>query len=151
MSAPAPAANFKIRAAHAEDSAVLARLSAQLGYPATPDQVSARLNEVLRDPSGAIFVAETSSGEVAGFIHLLHQSLIETDMRTEVAALVVDEVVRGSGVGRAQMARAEEWAREHGCHNINLRSNVIRAGAHYFYERIGYRHYKTQKAFRKDL
>jgi GNAT superfamily N-acetyltransferase len=49
------------------------------------------------------------------------------------------------------LARAERWARERGCREIGLRSNVIRDRAHAFYEGHRYRHVKTQKSFRKDL
>jgi len=35
--------------------------------------------------------------------------------------------------------------------NMSVRSNVIRDRAHKFYERQGYEHCKTQKAFRKRL
>jgi GNAT superfamily N-acetyltransferase len=49
------------------------------------------------------------------------------------------------------LSRAEEWARENGCRAIGLRSNAIRDRAHAFYERHGYAHVKTQKAFRKQL
>ena len=49
------------------------------------------------------------------------------------------------------MQRAEEWAREKGCATVGVRSNVIRERAHAFYERIGYKHIKTQKSFHKEL
>jgi GNAT superfamily N-acetyltransferase len=49
------------------------------------------------------------------------------------------------------MAHAEKWALEHGCRIVHLRTNLKRAGAHAFYERLGYEHFKTQKAFRKIL
>lgn len=96
-------------------------------------------------------VAELPSGEIAGFAQFIHQRLIESDPRVEVAALVVDESLRGHGVGRVLLAHGERWARERDCSSVNLRSNVIRAAAHAFYERAGYHHYKTQKAFRKEL
>jgi GNAT superfamily N-acetyltransferase len=151
MNASKRAPNFILRAARAEDSVALARLSTQLGYPVSGEEISVRLANALRDPSSAVVVAETPTGDVVGFVHLLHQFLVESDPRVEIGALVVDESHRGVGVGQLLMARAEQWARERGCKCVNLRSNVIRAGAHAFYERIGYRHYKTQKAFRKDL
>lgn len=142
---------IRIRAPRIEDAAALARLSTQLGYPATPEQVAPRLEGILRDPTAAIFVAERVSGDVAGFIHLLHQHLFEYDPRTEVAGLVVDEDCRGMGVGRALMARAEEWAADRGCRFVHVRSKISRAAAHSFYEGLGYEHFKTQKAFRKFL
>jgi hypothetical protein len=49
------------------------------------------------------------------------------------------------------MARAEEWALERGCRFVHLRSKMSRAAAHAFYEGLGYAHFKSQKAFRKDL
>lgn len=49
------------------------------------------------------------------------------------------------------MERAERWAREQGCWAIYLRSNVVREGAHAFYERLGYERVKMQLALRKAL
>ncbi|MFZ0820948.1 MAG: GNAT family N-acetyltransferase [Candidatus Acidiferrales bacterium] len=151
MNAPKIREEIRIRAPRIEDAAALAQLSTQLGYPATPEQVVPRLERILRDPTAVIFVAERASGGVAGFIHLIHQHLIEFDPCAEVAALVVEEDCRGQGVGRALMARAEEWALERGCRFVHLRSKMSRAAAHAFYEGLGYEHFKTQKAFRKNL
>ena len=150
MNASKKREGIRIRAPQPEDAAALARLSTQLGYPATPEQVAPRLDAILRDPAAVFFVADRESGGVAGFIHLIHEHLIETDPRAEVAGLVVDEDCRGLGVGRALMARAEQWALERGCRYVNLRSKMSRAAAHAFYESLGYEHYKSQKAFRKE-
>ena len=49
------------------------------------------------------------------------------------------------------MEKAEAWARKQGCGSVRLHSNVLRARAHAFYERLGYRLTKLQKAFRKEL
>src|ERR1700689_3737288 len=132
MNAPKKREEIRIRASQVDDAAALARLSTQLGYPATPEQVAPRLEGILRDPMAVLFVAERASGEVTGFIHLMHQHLIEYDPRVEVAALVVDEDCRGLGIGRALMARAEEWAVERGCRYVNVRSKFSRAAAHAF-------------------
>ena len=43
------------------------------------------------------------------------------------------------------------WAREMGCRAVSLRSNVVRDGAHAFYEKAGYRRIKTQHVFQKEL
>jgi GNAT superfamily N-acetyltransferase len=64
---------------------------------------------------------------------------------------VVDARFRSQGLGRRLLAYAEDWARERGCTEIGLRSNVIRDRAHVFYEKLGYQHIKTQKAFRKHI
>ncbi|MGH9594241.1 MAG: GNAT family N-acetyltransferase [Bryobacteraceae bacterium] len=142
---------FQVRMARVEDSPALARLSTQLGYPVTPEVMAARVAAATIVPSSIVYVAGTSTGEVAGFIHLLHQQLLESEARVEVAGLVVEESFRGRGVGRLLMARAEQWSLDRGCRIVHLRSNIIRAAAHAFYESLGYTHIKTQKAFRKDL
>jgi GNAT superfamily N-acetyltransferase len=77
--------------------------------------------------------------------------LIESELRAEVNGLIVAEAHRSLGAGAKLLEAAENWARTCGCRNVNLRSNVIRERAHKFYERQGYEHYKTQKAFRKPL
>jgi GNAT superfamily N-acetyltransferase len=140
----------KVRAARVEDAPALARLSGQLGYPATIEQILARMVVIQGDPSSGLFVAEMS-GAVVGWMHLLNQHLIEYGSRVEVAGLVVDEAARGRGIGRCLMDRAEEWTRERGSHTIHLRSNVTRAGAHAFYEHLGFKHVKTSKTFCKMI
>lgn len=149
---PSPRSDeIRIRPARREDAAALGRLSEQLGYPATAEVITARVDDISRDPSATLLVAELPSSGLAGFAQFTHQRLIESDPRVEVAALVVDESARGRGVGRLLLEHGEQWALERGCNVINLRSNVVRAAAHSFYECLGYRHYKTQKAFRKQL
>jgi GNAT superfamily N-acetyltransferase len=96
-------------------------------------------------------VAELEAGEIAGWIAVFVYRTVEADARAEVSGLVVDERFRSQRVGEHLLARTEEWARENGCRFIGLRSNVIRDRAHAFYERHGYAHVKTQKAFRKQL
>jgi GNAT superfamily N-acetyltransferase len=49
------------------------------------------------------------------------------------------------------MQQAERWARGTGCPSVTVRSNVLRTGAHAFYQRLGYRLVKKQKVFRKRL
>ena len=73
------------------------------------------------------------------------------DPQAEIGGLVVDEDHRCCGVGRLLMQQAEQWAREKGCSEVYLRSNVVREGAHAFYEGIGYSSAKTSMAFRKAL
>jgi GNAT superfamily N-acetyltransferase len=148
MRAPANSPDVKIRLARPEDAAAIALLSGQLGYPATPTQIQDRFALLERDARVAIFVAELA-GAVVGWVQLLDQQILETGSRVEVAALVVDETVRRSGIGRRLMERAEEWTRERGYNTVQLRSNVTRAAAHTFYERLGYKHIKTSKTFRK--
>ena len=149
---PAPRAFAgKIRAAQAPDHARMAELAGQLSYPSAPEEIARRLQGINGSADAAVFVAELDGGEIAGWIAVFVYRTVEADARAEVSGLVVDERFRSQRVGEHLLARAEEWAREAGCQAIGLRSNVIRERAHAFYERHGYTHVKTQKAFRKQL
>jgi GNAT superfamily N-acetyltransferase len=64
---------------------------------------------------------------------------------------VVDAASRGRGAGRALVRGAERWAREHGLREMTVRSNVVRAESHPFYERMGYARVKTQHVYRLTL
>src|SRR5579863_6519134 len=141
----------KIRAAQASDHARMAELAGQLSYPSTPEEISRRLQGMSSAADAAVFVAELETGELAGWIAVFVYRTVEADARAEVSGLVVDERIRSRRIGEHLLARAEAWAREKGCQAIGLRSNVIRERAHAFYERHGYAHVKTQKAFRKQL
>jgi GNAT superfamily N-acetyltransferase len=145
--------SLRIRKARRGDAERIAQLSGELGYPATAAQIATRLRQMKPASQHAVFVAESRDAAlgVIGWLHVSVSHLLESDIRAEVNGLVVAEGQRSVGAGAKLLEAAEEWARRHGCRAMNVRSNVIRERAHGFYERNGYEHYKTQKAFRKPL
>jgi GNAT superfamily N-acetyltransferase len=151
MSSIARQLTTEIRTPQPADYARMAEFAGQLSYPSTAEEIARRLDPMERSAEQAVFVAQLSSGELAGWIAVFLYRCVETDVRAEVSGLVVDERQRSKGIGQRLLERAEEWAREKGCGMIGLRSNVIRGRAHTFYERQGYEHFKTQKSFRKPL
>ena len=141
-----------IRRARLTDASVVAELSGQLGYPASPEEMAARLAHLIRHPRfGSVLIAETSERRVIGWVHVSITPLLEVSLRAEVNGLIVAEGQRSSGAGAKLLQATEEWAKCKGCDSMSVRSNVIRDRAHAFYLRNGYEHYKTQKAFRKKL
>lgn len=140
-----------IRAPEPRDHVRIAELAGQLGYKASAPEVARRLAAMQGSSDHAMFIAETPEGGAAGWITVFVYRCVESETRAEISGLVVDEKARSLGIGRRLLERAEEWAREKGCAAAGLRSNVIRDRAHAFYERLGYQHVKTQKAFRKSL
>ncbi len=151
MSVPSDTASAVVRRATLGDAPPIAELSGQLGYPATREDVVRRFRELEGDPRHVLYVAALPSGRVIGWVHVQEVHLIESDMRAEISGLVVWEGYRGQGAGKLLMQHAEQWARERGCGAVLLRSNVIRTGAHAFYETLGYTNIKNQKVFRKVL
>jgi GNAT superfamily N-acetyltransferase len=139
-----------IRRASPDDAARIAELSGQLGYPATEADVRTRLEDVVARRDNAVLVAHTSAG-VVGWLHVYGVHTLESDAHGEIAGLVVAEAHRGHGIGAALVAAAEAWAVEAGYPDIRVRSNVVREGAHRFYEREGYAVVKRQSAFVKAL
>lgn len=142
-------AQIRIRKARRGDAARIAQLSGELGYPASPEQIAARLRQLTPATKHSVFVAESPEAGLIGWLHVSLSHLLESDLRAEVNGLIVAEGQRSAGAGAKLLQSAEEWARKRGCKGMNVRSNVIRERAHTFYERQGYEHYKTQKAFRK--
>ncbi len=148
-----PETKMKIRKARRNDAERLAQLSGELGYPATGAQIAKRLRQLTPVSKHGVFVAESlePGNGIVGWVHVSLANLLESEMRAEVNGLIVAEGQRSLGAGAKLLEAAEEWARRRGCAGMNVRSNVIRERAHGFYERNGYEHYKTQKAFRKPL
>ncbi len=142
--------SLHIRAAAPADAESLARLSEQLGYPADAATIASRLRDIEQHHAGAVLVAQID-GAIVGWAHVLPQRRLEHDANAELAGLVVDERMRGAGVGAALLHAAEAWAREHGYPELIVRSNVIRERAHRFYLREGYAEKKRQAVFVKKL
>ena len=144
---------MKVRRARRGDAERIAQLCGELGYPATAAQIATRLPRLTPASKHAVFVAESPDAGTGliGWVHVSVAHLLESDIGAEINGLVVAEGQRSAGAGAKLLEAAEEWARRRGCRGMNVRSNVIRERAHVFYERSGYEHYKTQKAFRKAL
>jgi GNAT superfamily N-acetyltransferase len=92
-----------------------------------------------------------TGGKLLGAIHATRRETLESGDHVEITGLIVDAQARGTGVGKLLVAAAERWARDLGLRVIRVRSNVVRTGAHAFYERLGFRVLKQQVAFIKEL
>jgi GNAT superfamily N-acetyltransferase len=136
------------REATASDAAALAALSTQLGYPAQPDEAAERLSAI--GPAGTVLVAE-ENGAVLGWIHVCGVRFFQSPPFAEIGGLVVDEAMRGKGVGKLLLQAAVRWAAEQGYGKLRVRSNVVREDAHRFYEREGFQRVKTQAVFDRRL
>lgn len=145
-------APVRVRPMVHSDLEAVAALSAQLGYPVAHDALAHYFELIQEAPENALFVAEeTSDEQVVGWVHVAGRISLDTGPFAQISGIVVDERVRGRGVGRALMATAEAWAAARGYDVMRLWSNVVRERAHRFYEDLGYEHVKTSKVFLKAL
>ena len=138
----------EIRCAEMSDGAEIARLSAELGYPMSVDDMQSRLGTLLGNARHYIAVAPDGDERLLGWMHVEHRTSIEGGDRAELMGLVVDSAARRRGLGR-RVDGAEQWARSRGLKGLTVRSNVTRELSHPFYEALGYVREKTQHVYRK--
>ena len=77
--------------------------------------------------------------------------MLESGERVEIVGLVVDEIARRKGIGRALVSAVESWAASKGLSAVFVRSNISRGEAHEFYAGVGFARTKTQHAYVKSL
>lgn len=86
-----------------------------------------------------LFVAEDADGERVGFIHLQRTTDFFTGRSNcHISDLAVVPHREGDGVGRALLAHAEAWAREHQCQLVTLAVFPGNERARTLYEASGY-------------
>jgi predicted N-acetyltransferase YhbS len=129
---------LEIRDAAGADSAQIARLVTELGYPTSAAQMQRRLQAILQDRDYDTLVA-CDGNQVVGFIGTRLGSLYEDDERCgQIMALAVTAGHRRRGVGRALVAAAEARLLGRGIRLVVVTSGNHRADAHAFYESGGY-------------
>lgn len=126
----------RIREAEVRDIPTLVSLIGSLGYEVDERGLGARLNEVAEQGRPTL-IAETA--RIVGCITLGMTPVLHRPRPVgRITMLVVAEDARGQGVGRLLVEAAEHRLREAGCGLIEVTSNLRRAEAHAFYERLGY-------------
>jgi GNAT superfamily N-acetyltransferase len=143
--APVPA----VREATAADAPALSLLLAQLGYPAAPALVAARLAALEQAGQTRVLVADAGAGAI-GFLALTRLDILPyAEPLARITALCVDKAGRCAGVGMALEERAAALAAAWGCSRVEVTSNRRRVRAHAFYVRRGYE--ETHRCFVKRL
>jgi predicted N-acetyltransferase YhbS len=138
---------MNIREAKIEDLPEIAILSGELGYSSDEETVRKRFMKIKSDSNHAVFVAESDSNEIAGWIHVMPRILLLSRPLAELGGLVVSEKYRRKGVGQSLMKSAETWAQNHNYEGIIVRSDTKRIESHHFYPQIGYDLLKDQKVY----
>jgi predicted N-acetyltransferase YhbS len=139
------------RPALESDSAQIAALSAELGYPSSQADVLDRIRNLAQSHSDLVLVAALESGSLAGWIQAHSACTVEAGFRVEILGLVVAAMARRAGIGRKLVVAAEAWARGKGSPVMVVRSNIARTESHVFYPALGYEVSKTQRVYRKIL
>lgn len=139
--------SIKIRQAKIEDLSMIAKLSGYLGYSNDEKIVHQRFLKIVSDSTHAVFVAESQSGEIAGWIHVIPRILLLSRPLAEIGGLIVSEKNRRQGIGQSLVKHAEDWARNQNYEGLIIRSDIKRIESHHFYPQIGYELLKDQKVY----
>jgi len=134
---------IEIRDAADGDLTEILRLLAESGidggHSFTLEEARAHLGRIRLSHGFRLLVALVD-GEIAGTYSLY--VIGKLGKRGMPAGVVEDVAVaparQGQGIGRAMMEHALEECRKAGCYKLALSSNVKRAGAHRFYESLGF-------------
>jgi GNAT superfamily N-acetyltransferase len=141
--------SLNIREAKKIDAVALAKLSGELGYPTTTDDMESRFDKLSAKSDNGIYVAELDS--IVGWIHVSVIQSLESNPFVEICGLVVAESHRGTGIGTRLVAMAEIWAQEKGYNQILVRTNILREETRRFYRQVGFQSKKTQEVFDKII
>lgn len=124
------------REATDEVVAAVGRLLPQLSRSAKPMDLAAVSRLVSWD--GMSLLAARVDGEIVGMLTLVVFP-IPSGLRAWIEDVVVDESVRGRGVGAVLTQEAVRLARLAGARTVDLTSRPSREAANRLYERLGFR------------
>jgi len=124
-----------------------ARLLPQLSSSAIPLTRDA-LAEILASPQNTVFLARDpgAGGRIIGTLTLVIFR-IPTAIRAWIEDVVVDNAVRGRGVGEALTLAAVKVAKDRGAKTVDLTSRQSRKAAHRLYEKSGF-HVRDTSVYR---
>lgn len=129
---------LRVRGADHSDAAEISRLLGQLGYPVEVEATPERIERMSRGGRAVVLLATDGTGTIGvATAHILSVLNRARDVAW-LTALVVDEAVRGRGVGRALVSAVEAFARESDCVRLSVTTYLDRTDAHAFYARIGF-------------
>lgn len=141
---------FTIRELKLEDAAPVNRLSKQLGYSLSCAETAERLKNIIAKNDHAVFVA-TINNNVVGWIHAFQSFQIESLPFVEIGGLVVDEVQRGKGIGKALINEVKEWCEQQEIHRLHVRTQTKRLDAQQSYKASGFEEIKEQKVYQMNM
>lgn len=132
------------------DCEAVAHLSLQLGYPSSINEIERRIAQIIEHPDHCAFTA-SYNGKAIGWIHAFYSIRLESEPFVEIAGLVVGQTFRKMGAGASLIATVSSWAVSRKVKSLRVRSNIVRAEAHRFYSRQGFKKVKEQAVFSFDI
>lgn len=127
---------LEIRKAESHDAKIVQSLLKQLGYSVTADDLEKYLGTHQRGDE--VYVA-IDKGEVVGFMSLIYFDYFPSQRKIcRITAILVNENIRGSGVGTELVAFAKNQALRNACGQLEVTTSLLRDKAQKYYESIGF-------------
>ena len=137
-----------IRPTDDDDRAGVLELAPRLAEGVAPwrDQAEAQLAgrrwleeslDAAKARDGAVLVAADADG-IAGVISVRASTHFTGERDGYIGELVVAERASRHGIGRALIAAADAWARDHGLRNLTLHTGAFNTNARGFYAALGF-------------
>lgn len=115
---------------------VVERLVRQLSR-SSPAPSPAELEELIGSPASHLLLARDDDDTVVGMLTLA-VFRVPTGLRAWIEDVVVDEAVRGRGVGAELTNAAIHLANQRGARTVDLTSRPSREAANRLYQRLGF-------------
>lgn len=130
---------FTIRKAAPDDAQAITRLYRQLVGNQEINVLPPRIAAIAEDPSNRLFVCELDD-QVRGtvLVSLCADVMFGTQPFAVLENFVIDDALRGTGLGSALMANVEAFCLEQDCSKLMLLSSAGREEAHRFFTRAGF-------------
>ena len=131
--------DFTIEVLEAADDDVVEAFARMVPLLSTSAQVPdrARVERVVGHAANTVFAARDGGGRIVGLLTLVVLELA-TGTEARVEDVVVDEALRGAGVGRGLVVAALEAAAAHGARYVDLTSAPRRVAARGLYQSLGF-------------
>jgi aminoglycoside 6'-N-acetyltransferase I len=110
-----------IRLVTPEDQPEWLRMRHDLWPDVEPEDLLREMQRIITDPQTPVFVMERPDGRLGGFIETgtrKYADGCETSPVGYIEGWLVDEDLRGKGLGKALVETAENWVRGQGLHEM---------------------------------
>lgn len=128
---------LEIRAAQKGDANVISSLLAQLGYDTEPSKIEV-LASMADSGNNKVCVGVLSGQVIAVMSVIFFNYFPSAEKLCRITSIVVDETVRGSGVGSKLIDYARSIALAEKCSMLEVTTSLRREQTQAYYESIGF-------------
>ena len=127
---------LEIRKAEKDDANRISILLLQLGYETTPSKIADMLSD---SENGIVYVAVLDNNVVALMSIIYFTYFPSAQKLCRITSIVVDENLRGSGIGSKLIDYAKSTALADRCDVIEVTTSLKREKTQAYYESVGFK------------